>query len=611
MTQTTTIDGVSRTSVIKRSECEWSESAYLGEVGTGRLRIDDDAGTITVVGHKTIVTEQSATTAWPRLFTGFVGRKTYGRGDQYVTGASREISVETKDANDLLARLKITGTDGNRKSETSETLATLGAWLLASDYWPASVSDYGAVDFPATIGIDGNDWRGSYPGDVLAAMAKKANYNYYVRYNDDENGFELVFRDDNASTDDTSTISIINDGTANSTSTFAPAQDHTLEEDPEHVYSGVMAHHAKGTVYATRAATATAFVERDGTTDDSGIKSAASAELEADQFLWESHTEEHLLRVTLRMRAAYVNLIRPGQRVSVTMTNLATQGYNSATFFRVLRRKVTQPLDTDNDYDVALDLSPQEAAQPAGQIIQSAFGRGSSGQPTLTLPNPVTIDGGGGDHVLVAILTDRNNGLPLSPSDDGGIWTRLNGVAETSAEHGSGNASGIAAYWKVTDSTDNTIDFHDYTCFGVWELDGVDMTSATLVTKDAQTSTASPVTMNAGSLGSPAAGEIVLAGFVVVNKAETTGFGDYRTSGIVGVAVSPSGLTQRFWNGPADFSYGIWPATYYPLAWFGDLEGDGSACSPTITRPSGLSDPPNNSSGTTAWAAIAIKVPAA
>lgn len=357
MTQTTTIDGTSRTSVIKRNRCEWVEHAYLGEIGQGTVVIHDDAGNISVTGHKTIVTEQSATSSWPRIFTGFVSRKTFSRGDLFMTGASREITVSTKDANDLLTRYIITGSDGNRSSETIDARIT---WLMASDYVNGLFSDHGNIASAGTLTLDANDYRGQRVGDVLAAAAKKAGFNYYVRWSVTDSDFELVFRNDNTSTDDTSTISITNDGTANSTSSFAPSQDAELSEDPEDIYSGVYATGSKGADYFTRSSTASTYVARDGSTDDSGIKTADALAAEASQFLDQSDSDEHTLTLSLRMRATYVGLIQAGQRVPVTMTHLATQGYDSATYFRVVRRRITQPLDTDNDYDVRLDLVPQE-----------------------------------------------------------------------------------------------------------------------------------------------------------------------------------------------------------------------------------------------------------
>lgn len=580
MAQTTTIDGVARTGVIVRSECEWGESAYLGEIGQGRLRINDADGTISVVGHKTIVTEQSSTAAWPRLYTGFVGRKTMGRGETYVMGAGREITVTTKDGNDLLTRHIIRGTDGKRPAET---VGERVAWILTSVYLTGLVADFGAVTDVTTLGMDATDYRGQRPGDVLAACAKKAQFNFYVRWHVEQaaegSGWELVFRDDNASTADTSTITITNDGTANSTSSFAPDQDAEFTEDPEDVYSGAYAAYAKGTVYETRPATATAFVARDGATDDSGIKTAASATDEAKGFLWQSHLEEHTLIVTLQMRAAYVNLIRAGQRVAVTMTHLAQEGYDAGAYWRVLRRKVRQPLDTDHDYAVTLDLAPQEAAEtfPEARIVQSAFGAGSEGGVTLTLPNPVTIG-----NLLVVWVADRGNQLPISPNTavgqprwGAGAWTRLNGASATALVSGAGY-HGCAMYYKVADATDQT-GWHagSNVCLGIWEIEGGDIASATLVTKNEQ-SGAPPYTI--GSLNTAATGSVALMGVAAGGEA------GYQWEYTPLVSVTPGVWTERLYRGPYIWSFFDGPAYANPICWIGDTYGAGAALSASITR---------------------------
>lgn len=356
MTQTITVDGVSRGAAIRRETCEWVESAYAGEVGGGHFTIDDAAGNLNAVGHKSIAVDQSSSTP-TAIFHGFVHKKNKHRG-QYEVGAGREIDVATKDLNDLLQRRKITGTDGNRGTTGTETVGAQLTWLLASNYM-SLVSDYGAVTY-STQPIQKSDLRGLFPSDIIGACAKKLNFNFYVRWNPTHSAAELVFRDDNTSTADTSTVTITNDGTANSTSSFAPFEDADLDEDPEHVYSAVYASFDTGAEYVTRASTAAAFVVRDGSTDDSGNRSSSMAIKEANLFLDQSATEEHLLTLKIRMRAAYVGLVQAGQRISVKMTHLATEGYGSATYFRILRKRVTQPLNTDADYDVALDLSPQE-----------------------------------------------------------------------------------------------------------------------------------------------------------------------------------------------------------------------------------------------------------
>jgi hypothetical protein len=358
MAETITVNAVDRSGVIQRKNVEWAESAYLGEAAEGRFQIDDAAGTISIPGHKAITVVQSSSTP-ARIFTGYVGRKGIRRGETYTVGASREIEVATRDLNDLLRRHIIQGdgqAGGNRPAETISARLT---WLLASGFLDAE--DFGAVTY-STVDVDKQDCRGLYPGDALAAMAKAVRFNYYLRYNAGEDAVELVFRDDNASSADTCTLSISNVESDHSATCFPPFQEAELSQDPEHVYSGAYGTHAQGQVYETLPATATAFAERDGTIEDSGTRTDATMIRDAQTFLYESRDEEQLLPVTLRLRAAQVGLIQAGMRISTRMQHATPEGWEPARFARILRKRITQPLNTDNDYNVAVDLSPQETA---------------------------------------------------------------------------------------------------------------------------------------------------------------------------------------------------------------------------------------------------------
>jgi len=422
--------------------------------------------------------------------------------------------------------------------------------------------------------MDKTDYRGQRPGDVLAAMAKKANFNYYVRWHAGSAAPELVFRDDNAGTADTSTVTIVADTTANGTSIFAPHRDAQLTIDPENVYSDVYATYAKGVRTATRAATATAFVTRWGATDDSGIKTAASADDEATTFLWESHTEEHALSLTLRMRAAYVNLIRAGDRVPVTIPAWTQEGYGTATYCRVIRRRITQPLNTDNDYDVALDLVPQEDAPTAGAIVQSAFGSTADGGGTLTFSNPVTVG-----NLLVYCVSTSHDADPDAPNtstalDNWGTaaWTRLPDT-QIHTTYGTGGY-GVAIWYKTADSTSQTgFTSEASAAIGIYEISGADIGSAGTAYANEQT-VANPMTI--GSLGTPVSGSVnILVGNWV------------DASIVVGGTTS-----QPTWDGSAngwteDFLYTV-PAVYPrwnpPVSYFAHQIGDGSAISASGTR---------------------------
>lgn len=559
MAQTITVNGVTSLD-IPRDAVEWAESAYLGEVGTGKFTVHDGAGTVDIPGHKFISVAQSSA-ATPRIFSGYAGHKSISRGTVYDVGAARVIDVETKDLNDLLTRLAIWDTDGKRPAETISARLT---WLLASTYLTGLVSDYGACTYSTSVGMDANDYRGQYPGDVLAAMAKSARFNYYVRWNAASAAPELVFRDDNASTADTATVTISNAaGEADSTTVFAPFQDAGLSEDPEHVYSGAIANYGKGTTRVTRAATATAFASRDGITEDTGVKTLATAQRDATTFLWESHTEEQLLSLSLRMRASQVNLITPGMRVNTKMTHMNPEGWASGQYARVLRRRVTQPLNTDNDYDVQLDLSPQEAAPVVATIVQYAFDRGADGGLTLTLPNPVTVG-----NTLVFVSGAPNQTDPVAPNtSDASLprfgstaWARLNG--STITRIGAPPTAACSAYYKTADTAERSgwIASQDPVC-GILELSGA--TPASTVVQYVDT-TLAVTNYDIGAAITPTAGQVAVAIWITGDRDPYGGWTWARGTPLAWQTPNPNPNLASGWTlGISKWSYDHWSLTDY------------------------------------------------
>lgn len=602
MTETITVNAVDRSGVIQRKNVELVESAYLGEVGAGRFQVDDAAGTIDIPGWKAITVEQSSSTP-ARIFTGYTGRKGIRRGETYQTGAGREIDVSTYDLNDLLRRHVIRKRTGESAAaggkRPAETVGERVTWLVASGFLDAD--DFGAVTYPSGTGMDKTDYRGQYPGDVLAACAKAVRFNYYIRWNTANAAAELVFRDDNASTADTCTLSISNDmADIDSTTVFAPAMEAELSVDPEDVYSGAYAAYDKGAVYEDRAATATAFADRDGITEDSGIKTAAKARLEAQTFLHESHTEEQILPVVLRLRASKVGLVQAGQRISTRMTHMANEGWDPAQYARILRKRITQPLNTDNDYDVHLDLSPQEDAPAAAQIVQTSFGFWGTGGSGLTpyhhLANPPSIG-----NTLIVMISMRSgsagqHAYPIAPNTSSGLprwgagaWTELplsvGGFTSTYVEEVAGNDAhdGISIFYKTVDSTsqDGTI-LNDYENVGIYEVSGLNMGTAVLARKNNQTATA---TFDVGTLGTVAVGELA---FMI----------SHSEPGYTGVISPPAlamaaGWYQTWYQG----NYPFWSGPTRPVVWMGHAYGDGTAIDPVLT-----------SSTARRWAGLAFKV---
>lgn len=351
MTHNITINGTNRSGVIKRLNFDFAESAYLGEVGQGRIVLEDEVGTIVVPGFKFIHANETDSTP-PRIFTGFSHRKGIRRG-VFRTGASREYEITTLDGNDLLRRRIMRGTDAKRPKET---ITQRTNWLVNQELSLVDVFDFGRVD-SSSVKVDKADHRGQYPVDVLSALAKTVTWNFYVRWNPDESEWELVFRDED-NEEDTCTLAISNDlAEIDGVTTFEPFLDAELSQDPEHVYSGTYGTGAKGHVYETKPSTADDFTHRDGVTEDSGIRSDSTLSRDAKRFLNNSDTEEQLLTVTIQVPREKVGLVQAGQRISTRMTHMEPEGWDPAVFPRILRLRRSQPTNTDDWYNLKLDLS--------------------------------------------------------------------------------------------------------------------------------------------------------------------------------------------------------------------------------------------------------------
>ena len=487
---------------VREGSVELTQAADLGAVGSGRFVLDDTDGTQAIVGQKSFSHTES-TCSVPLTFRGYISDREYGRdaGTERKphVGAARGIAVTLVDTNAMLGFDAFTASTANRPAET---VAVRGAWLLATTQM-TGIADNGRCTFPATKSMDKADYRNQYPGDVLADMALAVGTsNYHV--NDWGSGPELTFRDDNASTADSSTLRISNVLSDASAVTLHPFKDATLTRQPGRVYSLLLLQYAKGTRTSERLATATAFNgRRTGIVSNSQIKTAAKADDELTNLLWQHHTEEDAITCTVQMTSAQVNLILPGQRLQAKFSHLSQEGYSSFTYFRVLERTVTPIVADALLYNVRLKLSPQEAAPPAAAIVQSAFGHSNDGTTTLSLANPVTVG-----NLLVFVISAAKSNNPTYPNTGGGniwgagAWTKTPNV-QVRNPYGTGERSGVAIWTKTADSTSaiGTIGVAN-SAIGIYEISGADIASATTTYATDQT-VANP--MSAGSLGSPGA----------------------------------------------------------------------------------------------------------
>ena len=360
MSEVYTYNGTHLTTVRENSS-SFRLCADHGAEGGGRFVIHDEAGTQAIVGQKDFFHTESSCSI-PLTFRGFIAARTYGRGEvNPKISAARDIEVDLQDLNVMMGFRLIDGDDGKRGAETvSERIS----WIMGSDYVSGLFDDNGRVA-SSTIEMTKADYRQQYSGDVIADCAlATGGFNYHV--NDYGSGPELVFRDDNTSTADSSTLRISNVLADANATTLHPFKDATLSRDPSNVHSTHAESYAKGTVYESRPATATAFNgERGGTGSNANVKTAAAARSRAQYELRQHSTEADLIECTVLCTSAQVNLMPPGWRIEGKFSHLNTEGYGSFTWFRIL--EVTkEPIVADGAlYEVALKLSPQETVGAA------------------------------------------------------------------------------------------------------------------------------------------------------------------------------------------------------------------------------------------------------
>lgn len=412
---TYTVDG-NTVSTVRIESVELVDTAENGNVGVSRFTIDDTAGTLATVGHKTITVEEDdcATTLTAK---GFVGTRTITRGT-HKTLAGRDIQVEMRDLNELLNR-RIFHVTGNRPRESIGDRLT---WILGSSHLSGLVADNGFVDYPSTM-MDKNDYRTMKPGDVLADCATRLNYNYFV-YPDPTTGDpSLWFDDSNTSTNYSSSLRISNVlSDIDWTTTFPVSPRATLSRSPDSVYAGVLLSYEGGRVWRHRAATASAFVERDTVGPSSSVKRRARAIDQADKYLQIHRTEEDIIEDTILVTSSKVNLLKAGMRVQVRYSHMAPEGYSSFTWFRVLERRVRHvispggiPEAPDEPlYELGLRLSPQEegcSVQPT--FVQYVYQAPNTDSPGPNFTRRFTLDtpSAPGNLIMLAIeQSDLNLG---------------------------------------------------------------------------------------------------------------------------------------------------------------------------------------------------------
>lgn len=447
---TYTVDG-STVGTVRIESAETVESALTGTVGQGSFTIDDDAGTLATTGWKEVTVEEDDCSD-PLTFKGFVGTRQIRRGT-HKTLAGRDIVMNTKDLNEIL-NLRTVFLTGNRGRES---VGDRVDWLLTSTHLSGLVADNGFVDYPSTM-MDANDYRTSKPGDVLADCATRVNFNYFI-YPDPTTGDpSLFFADSNTSTWYSSTLRISNVlSDIDWTTTFPASPEATLNIDPDSVYSRVLLSYAGGRVRRTRAATATAYIERDAVAPTSSVKRRARAVAQADQYLLVHRNEDHSIEETILVTSSKVNLVKAGMRIQVRYSHMDPEGYSSFTWWRITelrKRHVVSPggipeAPDEPLYEMSLRLSPQEAGcTPATIVQQKAVDNVANVDITLDA-NPTL------GNLLIAIGMRKPSGGGNVPAqmNSGEAWTEIVQVHVDDCCGNPGSAGYAFAFYKIVDDT--------------------------------------------------------------------------------------------------------------------------------------------------------------
>jgi len=350
-------------------------NAEMGEAGICGLPFDDPTGSLVITGWQTFTVDESAGPAGQqRLWTGFIADRQYARatGTSLIAAASRRIETTLVDLNTILTFRLFPESDStaNRPSETD--VARIN-WLLSTSYL-SSVYDLGFVNSTGPVTLDAADLRGQSALSLLGDCGDASGKNYFLYYDESANKIGLWY-DFDYSTNFTSTLSLSNVlSDVDNVTTFAYEPDATLDVDPGRVYSGVQVPYS-GTgspVYVTRAATTTAFgVARDTTAPNVNVKTSGAATTLGRRYLNSIATEDQKIKLTVRLPASKVTLLREGMRVAFKASHFP-YGLSSYTYCRILNREAKQDEQSDQFYNVVLELSPP-VTPAASQHILIAF----------------------------------------------------------------------------------------------------------------------------------------------------------------------------------------------------------------------------------------------
>lgn len=336
------------------------ENAEEGTVAQSQLVIEDEGGTLDLVGMKRLWAWESGEDGGNQvIIAGTLGDREIGRiagGEEpFLVGADRRWSCSVVDPNAQLSRRVITGDDGNRPAETD--IARL-AWLYSSAYLSGVGNSLGYIDTTGAVDMDAADLRGQTAHDVINDCAQQSGKDFFLvpaaeSLTTGVSTWSIYYALPWAAIY-SSTLRLTNvRADVDNSTTFAVDPDMILRRTPERVYSGVFLRYQGGALYTQDATTANAFAYRDAVHPGVNLTTAAAALARANRYLADTDEEEDRITCSFVVPKEKVNHLRAGQRVQIKFSHLP--GYSSGyTYARCVRREVRQM--SDEFYRITVDL---------------------------------------------------------------------------------------------------------------------------------------------------------------------------------------------------------------------------------------------------------------
>jgi hypothetical protein len=410
------------TSAVRLGKWAVQSKAYMGEIGTSTIPIDDPNGDVghdgdQILGLKLLtIYETSAPTNNQIIGDCFTRDREYVSEDSLITGAAVRINVDLADRNDEGHYYLIPGDDAASGNRPAETVDERIAWLLASTY--IALADNGLVA-SSSVSMPATNYGNQTGADVLDQCALAAGFNWGLYYDEAADEASLRFYDPNTSTLETSTLRIsnsvvdvdsnVNDGDG-ATHTWGPMTKVAMRRSPQDTAALYRVPWSKGTVSASRSSTADTYGRVDAIAPDANLTTEDAATARANFLLWQHRNEEDTFSpITLHLPPAHVNDVREGSRISCRFRNMP--GYHDWSWFRVTTRTVGQEEETDEFYTVTLEIVPCESGGVSRTGL--AVERHQDELDLATTPG----------RLLVNVQTWRQLLTDPQPLADGETWT--------------------------------------------------------------------------------------------------------------------------------------------------------------------------------------------